>query len=179
MLMPKQQKQEWGIYLDFIKMYFKARNIKHPFVVEIGVYDNNQKAWYESMGFRHIGIDIRPETNANIVGNSNHIEAVNALHRKLDGQPINLLFIDGRHSYSGVRTDYNLYGILTKNIIAIHDVINRNQPNVRKFWNELIITNNEVRDRTFITIQSWPTVGSKNRVFDKGIGLVMLEDLSK
>ena len=40
------------------------------------------------------------------------------------GEPLDLLFIDGDHSYDGVRADFELYGRLVRpgGLIALHDV---------------------------------------------------------
>jgi hypothetical protein len=52
---PSQRKQEWLAYLEICKMYLKKHNIKKPIVVELGVYKNRQKMFYEKLlGAEHI-----------------------------------------------------------------------------------------------------------------------------
>ncbi|MCF6355891.1 MAG: class I SAM-dependent methyltransferase [Candidatus Polarisedimenticolaceae bacterium] len=58
------------------------------------------------------------------------------------GQPIDFAFIDGDHTYEGVKADFNDYGPLVRpgGIIAFHDILYReNQPSIRVdiLWGEL------------------------------------------
>jgi len=59
------------------------------------------------------------------------------LRRKLD-----FLFIDGDHTYEGVKRDFKMYSSLVKKggIIAFHDIV-EHDPNskckVNRFWNEV------------------------------------------
>lgn len=60
----------------------------------------------------------------------------------LNGQKIDFLFIDGDHSYKGVKKDWELYSTLVKRdgIIAFHDiVVHPHAPacKVYKLWNSL------------------------------------------
>ncbi len=55
---------------------------------------------------------------------------------------IDFLFIDGDHTYDGVKKDFNLYKQLVKKggIIALHDIANHPKESncrVDKFWNEI------------------------------------------
>lgn len=59
-----------------------------------------------------------------------------------DKQPIDFAFIDGDHSYEGVRDDYNRYGTLVRpgGLIAFHDILFRDQqPDIRvdRLWAQL------------------------------------------
>jgi hypothetical protein len=69
----------------------------------------------------------------------------------LNGKQIDFLFIDGDHTYSGVKNDFLLYSEIVSpyGIIAIHDILNINKHlpvqyvngellyNVEQFWNEI------------------------------------------
>jgi predicted O-methyltransferase YrrM len=59
-----------------------------------------------------------------LAGDSHSEETAVRLERLLDGQPLDTLFIDGDHSYDGVRADFERYGRLvrTGGIIALHDI---------------------------------------------------------
>ena len=47
-----------------------------------------------------------------------------AVEEALAGEPLDVLFIDGDHSYSGVRTDFELYAPLVRpgGVIGLHDI---------------------------------------------------------
>jgi len=50
-----------------------------------------------------------------------------------------LLFIDGDHSYDGVKSDFEMYSPLVREagIVAFHDIANaRTDYGVGRFWNE-------------------------------------------
>ena len=60
----------------------------------------------------------------------------------LADKKVDFLFIDGDHTYEGVKRDFNMYSSLVKagGIIAFHDIVEhdlRSSCKVNKFWNEL------------------------------------------
>lgn len=62
--------------------------------------------------------------------------------RKLLAGPIDFLFVDGDHSYDGVRRDYELYAPLVRpgGTIAFHDIVAGDEAfvgGVPRFWREL------------------------------------------
>lgn len=50
--------------------------------------------------------------------------------------PYDLIFVDGDHSYDGVKQDWMLYGNMGA-IIAFHDVCSNHEPGPVKLWNEI------------------------------------------
>jgi predicted O-methyltransferase YrrM len=73
---------------------------------------------------------------------SHAAETRDALVRALDGRGVDFLWIDGDHSYDGVRRDFELYAPLVRpgGVIALHDILPDpalpgNQ--VGPFWEEL------------------------------------------
>jgi predicted O-methyltransferase YrrM len=69
-------------------------------------------------------------------------ETVEALKEILAGRPIDLLMIDGDHTYEGVRSDFEMYGPLVGSggLVAFHDVLpHPGFPScqVDRFWDEL------------------------------------------
>ena len=142
---PEQQHSEWWVFLGICDMYLKRHEIKNPVVVELGTYGNRQKVFYERLfGATHIGIDVRARESApDIRGNSHDLRTLEALKEKLNGRPINILFIDAGHTYESVRKDFEMYSPLCTDIVAFHDTnygryrrkkINRQ---VWRFWDEL------------------------------------------
>lgn len=67
------------------------------------------------------------------------------LERRLGGKKIDVLFIDGDHTYEGVKQDFWLYAPLVRpgGLVGLHDISNRNCNDshddilVWKFWDEL------------------------------------------
>ncbi len=81
----------------------------------------------------------------------------------LSGRPLDALFIDGDHSYGGVKTDWQLYGSLVApdGLVAFHDIV-RHPPEtgceVHDFWQELKETFTH-REIVADSAQSWAGIG--------------------
>ena len=168
---------EWRTFLEFADTYFKARDILNPIVVEIGTMNNAQKPFYEELlNANHIGIDItgRPD----ILGSSQSPEILRILKERLGGRPIDLLFIDGDHTYAGVKSDYEIYGPLTKYIIVLHDISHPFSPQIpeetMRLWKEIITAD---KSNVLLTVQCYNsakigiTAGRQ-----MGIGIVIKEN---
>lgn len=148
-----QDPHEWQCFLEFLSAYFTNRGIIRPVVVEIGIWNGLQRRFYgELLGAEYIGIDNGnpfapitvpgPGSVPDILGDSHSPETVEKLQTLLAGRLVDLLFIDGDHSYESVKADYELYGPFVKHIIAFHDIygINPRDPGlgVYRFWNEVV-----------------------------------------
>ena len=144
---PSQHKPEWRLLLEICELYMKKRKIKNPIVVELGTYKDKQRAFYEQLlGANHIGIDISNKRSIpDILGDSHNPWTLGTLKKKLNGKSINILFIDGDHSYESVKKDFEMYSSFCSDIIAIHDIETgrgkekekRTFPHVHEFWDEL------------------------------------------
>jgi predicted O-methyltransferase YrrM len=90
------------------------------------------------------------QTIVDIEGDSHAHETKRAVVEALGGAPLDVLFIDGDHSYEGVRSDFELYGPLVRRggLIGIHDInedfVTRHgrqtasiSGEVPRFWREL------------------------------------------
>ncbi len=134
---------EWRTFLEFADAYFKSRGILNPVVVEIGTMNNAQKPfWKALLNAEHIGIDITGHPD--ILGCSQSPEILRRLKTQLGGRLIDLLFIDGDHTYVAVKSDYEIYGSLTKHIIAFHDINHPFSPQIpeetMRLWKEIVAT---------------------------------------
>jgi predicted O-methyltransferase YrrM len=77
-----------------------------------------------------------------IRGDSHAPETLRAVKAAVGDEPLDVLFIDGDHSYAGVSRDFQDYGPLVRpgGIIAMHDVVPGPAENVGgapEFWNEI------------------------------------------
>ena len=78
-----------------------------------------------------------------IVRGDSHDSATAALVESLmEGAPLDLLFIDGDHSYEGAKADFMLYSPMVRHggLIVLHDVVRNNlNPEIKvfKFWREI------------------------------------------
>lgn len=151
-----QDKVEFKLFIEFVESFFLARGIANPIIVEIGTRRNRQKAFYRSLlSARHIGIDISDRfSRPNILGDSHDKKTYTALIKKLKGRTVNLLFIDGDHSYDGVRKDYFIYeSLVMRGIVAVHDIAcDREDVEVPLFWSNLIRTDHRY---PYLTIFNW------------------------
>lgn len=73
--------------------------------------------------------------------NSHEQSTMDRVKNILGTRKLNYLFIDGDHTYEGVKKDFNLYKTLVKEngIIVFHDVAHHHNSSceVDKFWNEI------------------------------------------
>lgn len=79
-----------------------------------------------------------------ISGNSHDQKTYDILLETLNGEKIDFLFIDGDHTYEGVKRDYEMYSPLVNSggYIAFHDINDTERHRslnvyVGKLWNEL------------------------------------------
>jgi predicted O-methyltransferase YrrM len=79
-----------------------------------------------------------PGQRLELIRDDSHDPAVRSrVDGMLDGQGLDFLFIDGDHSYEGVKQDFEMYGPLVKpgGLIAFHDI--EFCADVARFWQEV------------------------------------------
>lgn len=91
-----------------------------------------------------------------IRGSSHDVEIREEFESKLGGEELDFLFIDGDHSYEGVKMDFEHYSKFVRKggLIAFHDIHHRpNQPDieVHKLWQEL---KSDYRHKEFVETDS-------------------------
>lgn len=120
-------------------------------MVEIGVHTGGTLYAWAQVASRVIGIDNKQQRRelwgaTMIVSDSHDPKTVVILDNFLEGQQIDCLFIDGDHSYYGVRRDYEMYAPLVRpgGLIVFHDIApllsGQTSPDdiqVKQFWDEI------------------------------------------
>lgn len=161
-----QDFEEFKLFLEFAGYFFLSREIFNPLVVEIGTRRNRQKDYYKTfLNAEHIGIDISDRYGTpDILGNSHDIKTFDALVKKTKDRNVDLLFIDGDHTFEGVKHDFFMYSpLVERGIVAVHDIAcERKDVEVPLFWSNLIRSDHRY---PILTIFNWR---AKDRM---GIGL--------
>ena len=141
---PSQNYSEWKMFLGICDMEMKRKGILKPMVVELGMWRNRQKKFYETfLNADHISIDINAKRGTpDIMGNTHDRKTIEALKARLDGRDLNILFIDAGHTYEDARKDFEDYAPMCTDIIAFHDIqchrySGRNDMQVWRLWDEL------------------------------------------
>ena len=167
-----QDGAEWKYFIEFATGYFKNRDIKNPVVVEIGIMKGAQMLYYkELMDAVYVGIDCNVNAEPHLLGDSQSTETVERLKNMLAGRDIDLLFIDGNHSYEAAKRDYELFEPLTKHLIAIHDIRATNNSEVLRLWKEIVIDEMSIEFNRYNTSVSIPEC----KFVDMGIGVIVKE----
>jgi len=177
---PFQHRPEWLMFLEICEIYLKKRNIENPIVVELGIYNNCQKIFYEQLlGAEHIGIDVTRKRYPDIHGNTHNPRTLEALKKRLNGRPINILFIDANHHYEDVKRDFEIYSPLCTDIVVIHDIEttryeNSEEIGVWRFWDELkkesFMVKGDLENFLFLSIHQYCFNGNE---CEMGIGMII------
>jgi cephalosporin hydroxylase len=133
----------------------KVQDVDPKVIIEIGVHlGHSLKVWQDAfMPEILIGIDNESNDTLEDYLNTGKLQAsiarfdshdpgcVKMIEFLLGGRKIDFLFIDGDHTYEGVKQDYETFKPLVKNggIIALHDAALKDNPTVEvyKLWDEL------------------------------------------
>jgi len=85
----------------------------------------------------------------------------NLVAKALNGEMLDVLFVDGDHSYEGVKRDFGMYGPLVRpgGLVAFHDIVDSPQHRqqgcyVSSFWKEL-----RGNKREYVVAGSWGGIG--------------------
>lgn len=158
MLRGIQQKQK-----EFTELMQIIIDNKYKSVLEIGAYSNGCTYAFANICKKVVSIDLvhrsteRFNNVTYITGNSHEVR--NDISGKFD-----VIFIDGDHTYDGVKKDFELYSDLINKggIICFHDIWDTEEHHrqgcyVDKFWNE--IKENYKYDELGKEIKTWGGIG--------------------
>lgn len=150
---------------EFAELLELLEDLEPKIILEIGI-GNGGSSWafskLESVELI-VGIDLPggpfgggPEMNAMqyignnmtgkytyVQGDSKSPEVSKFVHELLGADGVDFLFIDGDHSFEGVKADYTLYSGLVKpgGLVAFHDICEHPPETgceVKKFWDSLV-----------------------------------------
>ena len=108
-----------------------------------GLYLKNDKISFKKTTLNISKNNYKSEVEL-IKGNSTNNDTINKLKKKLEGNKIDVLFIDGDHSYEGVKKDFLNYSdfVRSNGLIILDDFnINGKYPGILKFAFEMFENN--------------------------------------
>ena len=122
----------------------------HSLIAEIGVDSGGTLYCWRQLGAEVFAITlpvpgpqyVKPHGAQLYWGDSHSDDAWNWLTDQLDGRLLDVLFIDGDHTYEGCRDDFDDYSGLVRpgGLVLMHDVLHRELlPAVGDVWDELVI----------------------------------------
>lgn len=159
--------KSWQIHSEFLAMIKRVKAAKPAVILEIGTAKGaTLLPWCRIASKKIVSVDLpggihgggypeikqslykafvadRPEVALHLIQADSHSPATRKLaEEKLAGDLIDVLFIDGDHSYEGVKADFELWHHLVRpgGLVIFHDILPHKvvaHCEVDKLWNEL------------------------------------------
>jgi len=163
-----QHQAEWIQFLEYVA------KLKPTTIVEVGVYNGASTLCLSHFTKHIIGIDINQKNRKVIkekIERNCAYDFIRADSQKsgaklayaLGGKQIDLLFIDGDHSYEGVKGDFNYFLPFMEpdGVIALHDIVDSAKHRkqkcwVSKFWAEI---KTQYKSKEIIANKVWGGIG--------------------
>lgn len=158
----QQVPREWQEFMGIIGSGLK-------FVLEIGIFVGKGTEHLCKVSEKVIALDIgdnrmfKPKNSIFIEADSHSEEALKKVKDILGDNKLDVLFIDGDHTYEGAKKDFELYSGLVKGggVIGLHDIVDspkhrRRNCYVSKFWKEI---KGKYKSKELIYDGSWAGIG--------------------
>lgn len=159
--------RSWQVHSEFLAMIRRVQAAKPAVILEIGTAKGaTLLPWCRIASKKVVSVDLpggihgggypaikqplyralvsdRPGVSLHLIQDDSHSPATRRLaEEKLAGDSIDVLFIDGDHSYAGVKADFDLWSPLVRpgGLVIFHDILPHKTVahcEVDKFWNEL------------------------------------------
>lgn len=155
-----QQINEWDYFITYLENNFTINSllevgtawggalygfaqISSPKATIITIDDNSKDCNFSTVKEKenHIKGYIKDQQKIHFIHSDSHTkECESQVKNILGNNKVDFLFIDGDHSYEGVKSDYNMYSKYVKEsgVIGFHDVAGfQEQESVKRFWDEI------------------------------------------
>lgn len=114
-----------------------------------------------------------------IRGDSHSPETKERILTILGGEPLDYLFIDGDHTYRGVRQDFEMYSPLLRSggMVVFHDIVTYNNGSaceVERFWNEIKHTHRHVEVVEKMPEGTLPVAVTRAPMHTAGLGILYM-----
>ena len=127
-------------FINYAEEGSRALSIDLPVRQFVGPHDwrverqeNNYKnVWPQWAKSKKCKLHLIPDSSQNV-------KTLEKTKSVFNDEQIDFLFIDGDHSYYGVKSDYEMYGPLVRSggIIAFHDIGKNEEGGCHVFWKEI------------------------------------------
>jgi len=157
----KQVPSEWKKFLSLIE--------NATWALEVGTFRGKGTIGLCNVVKNVITVDLddrrvsKPKGSIFIKGNSHDPTTLKKIKEILGDNVLDVLFIDGDHSYSGVKEDFALYNNLVHpgGIIGLHDIVDseyhrRKDCFVSDFWNEI---KTKYKNKEIVDDGNWAGIG--------------------
>jgi len=140
---------------ELAKFIAMVRDLEPQVIVEIGSYAGGTLWAWTQLAASVFAVDL-PSTGLYaatggpqeahgchiVVGDSHDPLTRETLRSALQGRPVDVLFIDGDHSYDGVKADHEMYAPLVREggLIGFHDIIEHTDNadiQVHRYWADI------------------------------------------
>lgn len=154
---------------EFYGLLEEIEKVSPKVILEIGILRGGIISYYRDK-VKVMGIEMTGNYPDDvIIGDSHSDNTLNEVKKRLNGQELDVLFIDADHSYEGCKKDYEMYAPLVRKggIVAFHDIIQngwhkeaweqcQEKIQVWKLWEELKA---EIPYKEIVHDKSWAGIG--------------------